>query len=124
MGEYPWDVDGIAAVVLERTGDEFHSRQVAAGVRSLIGLGSHAPHHLRPGILRYIVDGIEPGRFLRRVLENDLTEAVNRCNGPGGLEELRLLVGLLYNGAPSMCWGTPDKVSAWIEQKGLAGEVG
>ena len=73
------------------------------------------PEHILPGLQRYVEHHIEPGGFLRAVLENDLKEAFGRAD-----EEARLgmfhIVCWLYNIAPSDCWGSPAKVKAWLRE--------
>lgn len=72
------------------------------------------PSHMHGGLYRYLVSGIEPGDFLMAVLENNLREAVGRAdhiNQP----KLPDYIRYLYNYAPSKCWGSPEKVAAWVE---------
>lgn len=74
------------------------------------------PEHLRGGLTRYLTFGMEPGRFLCAVLENDLAGAAGRCSEP--TEErveacLRSLVQFLYNYAPAACWGSREKRVEW-----------
>lgn len=76
------------------------------------------PPHMRAALLRYTKDHIEPGSFLRAVLENNLKEAVARADG---INRHRLIdyVTYLYNEAPSACWGSPEKVQAWLDLREL-----
>lgn len=63
----------------------------------------------------YIEDGIEPGGFLSAVLQNNLCEAAGRAD----LYNRRRLfeyVQWLYNDAPANCWGSPEKVQAYLER--------
>jgi len=78
------------------------------------------PEHLRDGLALYIMHGYQPGGFLTAVLENDLFQAVNRGDddSQAGLVGL---VGYLYNEAPARCHGSPDRVTAWMQQGGLDG---
>jgi hypothetical protein len=51
--------------------------------------------------------------FLRAVLENNLKEAAVRADD----EAQACLVDIvlfIYNELPSICWGLPENVSAWI----------
>lgn len=62
--------------------------------------------------------GIPTGDFLSAVLTNDLLRAVHH----GDYENLRDLVEIvryLYNDFPADCWGSKEKVKAWIERGGL-----
>lgn len=73
----------------------------------------HCPEHLKQGIIRYVVQGVPTGDFLRCCLQNDLKGAV----GHADLESLRCLihvVAFLHNKVPSMCWGSPAAVKAWL----------
>lgn len=65
-------------------------------------------------ILRYIDDRIEPGGFLTAVICNDLREAVGRADD-GNLANLPAFVAYFYNEAPSNCWGSKEKMDAWLE---------
>lgn len=70
------------------------------------------PEHLRHGLLRYLASGLQPGRFLCAVIENDLFAAATSA-GPGSLEGLPYLMRFLHNYCPSACWGSKDKRLAW-----------
>lgn len=62
--------------------------------------------------------GIPTGDFLSAVLTNDLLRAVHH----GDYENLRDLVEIvryLYNDFPIDCWGSKEKVKAWIEKGGV-----
>lgn len=73
------------------------------------------PQGVRDALDRYVTHGISPGSFTRAVLENDLFEALGR----GDLEStaaLPAICGYVYNELPSDCWGSPEKVVAWIAE--------
>jgi hypothetical protein len=70
------------------------------------------PEHVMPALLRWIEHGVPPGSFLSAVLENNLKEAVGNADADC-LANLPALVGYLYNEAPAMCWGSPERVAAW-----------
>lgn len=72
-----------------------------------------APNNLGASFKHYIEHGIPPGGFLRAVLENDLREAFGRAD-QYNRECLFEIVGWLYNESPSTCWGSPEKVAAWL----------
>jgi hypothetical protein len=61
---------------------------------------------------RYL-EGTPTGGFLRSVLSNDLREAVFTADEEA-LAGLRALVGFVHNCMPSECWGSRDKVAAWL----------
>jgi hypothetical protein len=73
------------------------------------------PEHLRGGLLRYLDAGIEPGRFLCSVLDNDLCEAALRCSDDPARADATLhqLCSFLWNFAPSRCHGSKEKRLAW-----------
>lgn len=72
------------------------------------------PEHMHGALKRYIDDGILPGGFLSAVLQNNLKEAVGRADHLN-MDKLPDYIRFLYNFAPSPCWGSEEKVSAWIE---------
>ena len=64
---------------------------------------------------RYVNHQIPTGGFLQAVLENDLKEACARADD---INRYRLfeIVQYCYNEIPSICWGTPEKVSKWLNK--------
>jgi hypothetical protein len=73
-----------------------------------------APNDLGDSFKRYIELRIPTGSFLRAVLENDLKEACGRAD----IYNQRILFEIvywLYNEAPPDCWGSPEKVKAWLK---------
>jgi hypothetical protein len=91
------------------------------------GLGMVIPATMMPGIYRYIEHGILPGQFWQAVLRNDLRTACEMADNYNS-RIVPAFIRFLYNGAPSACWGSPEKVEAWVKrfQPGgeKAGEVG
>ena len=71
------------------------------------------PENLMGGLKRYIEQKVLPGSFLTAVLENNLSEAVGRAD-IRSLYILPIIVCWLYNEAPGSCWGSPEKVKAWV----------
>lgn len=72
------------------------------------------PSHLS-SLLKYVEQRIPPGSFLMAVLCNNLAEACGRAD----LQNRRRLfeyVQYLYNDAPSACWGSKEKVDAWLAE--------
>lgn len=76
------------------------------------------PGYMLEILTRYIEDGTPTGGFLRAVLENNLKEALIRADDHN-FRNLQAYVVYLYNNAPATCWGSPERVKAWIEAKGL-----
>lgn len=76
------------------------------------------PDRLMDGTKRYVEGHIKPGSFLTAVIQNNLTEALGRAD-----DESRLLlhdiVKWFYNEAPFTCWGSPEKMSAWLALREL-----
>lgn len=72
---------------------------------------------IRPEMLaslrRYIDQRIIPGQFLQAVLSNDLCDACGRADDEN-MANLPAFAAYLYNEAPSACWGSPEKVAAWV----------
>ena len=75
---------------------------------------SGLPEHLRGTMHRYIDGKIKPGGFLTAVLENNLTYAICRADSINE-KHMKEIVLWLCNEAPFPCWGSPAKVTAWLE---------
>ena len=78
------------------------------------------PEGLQGGMKRYVEQGIKPGSFMTAVLENDLFGALAQADEMNR-DRLYDICKWLYNEAPSQCWGSKEKVEAWIA-KGGAGK--
>jgi hypothetical protein len=72
------------------------------------------PGHLRDGMQRYMEFGIEPGGFLRAVLENNFEMALSRADMSLERSDLDAIVFFLQT-LPSDAWGSPAIVQAWIK---------
>ena len=81
-----------------------------------------ASRHLPLGdsLVRYIERGYPVGGFLTAVLTNNLVESYGRADSRN-IEVLRAYVSFLYNNCPTGCWGSREKVDAWIAKGGLLG---
>lgn len=81
-------------------------------------------YHIRPDMIealdRYVQQGMSPGGFLQAVLENKLVDAALHADR-WNLPNLPAYAAYLYNELPSQCWGSPEKVTAWLERGGLSG---
>ena len=75
---------------------------------------------IRPSMLdaidRYINDRILPGNFLRAIISNDLRESTGRADDDN-LRNIPAFVAFFWNEAPASCWGSTEKMKAWIENK-------
>ena len=71
------------------------------------------PEYMMSGLERYITKHIEPGGFLMAVLQNDFNNACALADG-WNAANLKAYMGYLNNVAPNACWGSPEKVKAWL----------
>jgi hypothetical protein len=93
----------------------------AAGIQLIESLtAARVPLTLHKGLVRYFLDGIPPGHFLRAVLENNLQDAVLRADEPACLHSLILW---LLNVVPAPSWGDPRAVEQWIARKAAEREA-
>ena len=76
------------------------------------------PRNLKESLDRYVTDAIEPGGFLRACLENNLVEAFGRADLENR-DNLFYVVEYIYNELPSTCWGSEEKVAAWLGRGNL-----
>lgn len=79
----------------------------------------YIPERMMDHIEAYIMEGTPVGGFLSAVICNDLSNAVGRADDEN-LRNLPAFVGYFYNKAPSECWGSKEKMQAWIGSKYLA----
>jgi len=73
----------------------------------------YIPDRMMPGIRRYIEDHIPPGHFLQAVICNKLKEAVMLADDEN-IRNLPAYASYFYNKAPIECWGSEEKMKAWI----------
>ena len=76
----------------------------------------YIPERMMEGIWRYIEHRVTPGDFLTAVLCNDLAEACGRADDEN-MRNLPAYVAYFYNEAPSLCWGSSEKVEKWLKEK-------
>ena len=76
----------------------------------------NAPPQIIDGIRRYVDERIPPGGFLTAVLENDLKEAFGRADD-GNIAAMFGIVAYCYNEIPGVCWGSPERVKAWLTEE-------
>jgi hypothetical protein len=102
-------------------------RHLEPAVRTTIERLQEGRTRYEPGAIRddvlwaitcWVVEGRLPGHFLQAVLRNDLGDALGRADGHN-VRYLGAIYGLLYNRAPSACFGSPGAVDAWQQRGGL-----
>lgn len=74
----------------------------------------YIPDYMVGAIDRYIKLGVHPGDFLFAVVTNNLKEAVIAADDIN-LKNIPAYVSYFYNEAPSQCWGSAQKVNAWMK---------
>lgn len=62
----------------------------------------------------YLEKKILDDDFLEAIVCNSLSEACARAD-ESNKRRLHVYVSYFYNHAPSTCWGSPEKVKAWLE---------
>lgn len=80
------------------------------------------PYHMREGVRLYIEHGVMTGSFQTALMSNDLRGA---CEAADDINRHCLFdyCRFLYCDAPSECWGSPGKVSAWMARGGMRGNM-
>ena len=81
----------------------------------------YIPQRMIAPIKRYVLEHQAPGDFLMAVLRNNLREAIERADDEN-IDHLPAYMALLYNEAPSQCWGSKEKVNNWLNA--IKGETG
>lgn len=81
------------------------------------------PMHLREGFTLYVEMGVPTGSGMRSILENQpLADVIGRLDSTAEAH-VGHIVRFIYNHTPASCWGSPEKVSAWVAQGGLKGRA-
>jgi len=75
---------------------------------------SQVPEYMHEGIRLYVEHRIKPGSFLMAVLENNFVEAIGFADN-NNLRCLPQWAELLRWELPGNCWGSPEKVQAWLD---------
>lgn len=78
------------------------------------------PEHMRGAADLYVQKGIPGGSFLTAVLCNQLVDAYARADD-ANTAAMSSWASWLHNDAPSGCWGSAERVKAWITRGGLNG---
>ena len=71
------------------------------------------PDHLFHGIKLYVTKRIQTGSFLQAVLENNLVYSMFYADAISA-NSIQSIAKLIYNHVPSKCWGSKEKVEAWL----------
>jgi len=71
---------------------------------------------VKQSIDNHVKYGTPTGSFTQAVLENNLTEAFALADEYHRVN-LFSVVMYCYNEIPSPCWGSPEKVRAWVEAR-------
>lgn len=66
-------------------------------------------------LLEYALRGRPTGGFLRAVLSNNLRETIARADHEN-LAVLKEIVTFVYMELPEPCWGSDERVTAWLER--------
>ena len=73
------------------------------------------------GVRGYVFPGRETGGFLTSVFGNDFAGAMTRTGLGISVQDLGSIARFLHNDVPPRCWGSPEKVAAWVDAGGLEG---
>lgn len=74
------------------------------------------PENMRDSMIAYVEEYREPGGFLSAVIRNDLLNAVCRADNRN-LSLIKEYTQWFYNVAPMGCFGSPEKMKAWLLRK-------
>lgn len=77
------------------------------------------PPLVKTAIDNYVENRWEPGSFTTAVLENNLKEAIGRAD-VHSMAALKDIVMYCYWEIPGQCWGSPEKVDAWLSPREAA----
>lgn len=71
---------------------------------------------IKESLQRYVDNKIPTGGFLTAVLSNDLKEACVRADHIN-IRRIPEIVAYCYNNIPAICWGSRERVQAWLDNK-------
>ncbi len=74
----------------------------------------YIPDRMMKSIQHYVKDRIKPGSFLRAVICNNLGDAVGQADDTN-INNLPAYAAYFYNETPSSCWGSKEKMDAWLK---------
>lgn len=74
------------------------------------------PDYMMDGMRNYIEHGVPPGSFLTAVICNDLFEACGHADDTN-LRNIPAYCSYFYSEAPPQCWGSSEKMHAWMTRK-------
>lgn len=100
-----------ARVLLRESVSEYEQLRRAAGQEE-----GDIREEMIASLRRYAEHYMPTGDFLRAVLENNLKEAFG-CADIGNRYAMFAIVSYCYNQLPAACWGSPEKVVAWLAQR-------
>lgn len=76
----------------------------------------YIPNYMMGAIQRYLERGTPPGHFLTAIITNNLFEAVARADDINQ-KNIPAYVAYFHNEVPSLAWGSPERMRAWVEKK-------
>lgn len=71
------------------------------------------PEHCQDALAGYVLEHKPIGSFLKNLLSNDL-QATFASADDINAKAVGNYVKFLYNCAPSLCWGSPERVKNWL----------
>ena len=83
---------------------------------------SMLPRHMHDAIRMYVLDRLEPGSFLMSVLCNDLKGSIARADHINK-SALPQYVEFCTWYLPSICWGSEERVTAWLSRRDEEPEI-
>lgn len=72
------------------------------------------PDYMASAVHLYLTKGLPPGSFLTAVLENNLVDAVSQADHANFFHIAQWVSFLMFS-VPPISWGSPEKVSAWMQ---------
>ena len=78
---------------------------------------SGVPDHTQESFENYVMYGYSPGGFLTAALENNFALAAARADHVNKEHLAELGRWLMCGSFPGMCWGSPEAVRDWLDDK-------
>jgi len=77
---------------------------------------SNIPEYMHEGIINYLFYHVEPGDFLRNLLQNNLLGTFGNADSTNS-SLIKEYILFFYKNVPIIVWGSEEKYNKWINKR-------